>query len=155
MLKRILFQRQRPSARSLFLYYDADCGFCTMTARWLDRLDILGSLEFRTALDAGARHAGLRQYNLDQAVYLLTPAGTAYGGFYAVRQLALRLPLLWPLGPLLWIPGSAFFGVRLYRWVAEHRGGFSRCTGRSCQIPATRQVTTASTPDRPGLEGNP
>lgn len=127
MVKWFSFRRKGASAQRSLLYYDTQCGFCVVVVRWLDRSDIFGSLEFRTSLDAAARRAGLDQADLNRAAFLVTPAGATYEGFYAFRQLALRLPLLWPLAPLAWTPGSAFFGVPLYRWIAEHRGAISQC----------------------------
>jgi predicted DCC family thiol-disulfide oxidoreductase YuxK len=91
------------------------------------RLDLLRTLEFRSTLDTPARQAGLDQTQLDRAAWLVTPAGAAYQGFYAFRKLALRLPPLWPVAPLLWMPGVAFWGVRFYRWVADHRTAISGC----------------------------
>jgi predicted DCC family thiol-disulfide oxidoreductase YuxK len=119
-------------SRSL-LYYDAQCGFCVGTARWLHRLDILRSLEFRASLDYEAQQAGLDQDHLDQAACLVTPVGIAHQGFYAFRRLALLLPLLWPLAPIMWMPGVGFLGARIYRWIADHRGLISGCRCWSIQ----------------------
>jgi predicted DCC family thiol-disulfide oxidoreductase YuxK len=119
--------RKGSPARPSLLYYDARCSFCVSLARWLRRLDLFRTLELRSTLDTTARQAGLDQTNLDRAAWLVTPAGVAYQGFYAFRKLALRLPPLWPAAPLLWLPGMSFWGVRLYRWVADHRGSISGC----------------------------
>lgn len=108
------------------LYYDARCAFCLTTVRWLRRLDFFRRLDCRASQDQLANQAGLNQFDLGQAAVLLSPSGGTYHGFYAFRQLALLLPLLWPLAPLLWLPGAACVGVRLYRWVAGHRGAISR-----------------------------
>ena len=142
--------RQGTSARLALVYYDAQCGLCLATARWLGRLDLFGSLELRASLDAPARQAGLDQADLDRSAWLLTPAGTAYEGFYAFRRLALHLPTLWPVAPLLWLPGVSFGSVRLYRWVADHRATISRCR----QSPETdHPATTAAATNRLGGPG--
>lgn len=127
MRKSLFSKRKANPAKPSLLYYDARCSFCVSLARWVGRLDLLRTLEFRSTLDSSARQAGLDQTHLDRAAWLVTPAGVTYPGFYAFRKLALRLPLLWPVAPLLWLPGMAFWGVRLYRWVADHRGAISGC----------------------------
>jgi predicted DCC family thiol-disulfide oxidoreductase YuxK len=119
-------QKGRPAGPSL-LYYDGQCSLCVTLAHWLGRLDLLRTLELRSTLDTPARQAGLDQIHLDRAAWLVTPAGVTYQGFYAFRRLALRLPPLWPIVPLLWLPGVSFWGARLYRWVADHRATISGC----------------------------
>ena len=135
MVKLFSSRQAKLLARPCLVYYDGRCGFCSALARWLRRADIFGTVELRCSLDATARQAGLTQLDLDRAMFLLKPKGAAYEGFYAMRQLVLRLPLLWPLVPFLWLPGSALVGVRFYHWVAEHRGAMSRCTGAVCRLP--------------------
>jgi predicted DCC family thiol-disulfide oxidoreductase YuxK len=125
--KTFFAKRKGAPAEPALLYYDARCGFCVSLARWVGRLDLLRTLELRSTLDTSARQAGLDQTHLDRAAWLITPAGVSYQGFYAFRKLALRLPPLWPVAPLLWLPGMSFWGVRLYRWVADHRVGIFGC----------------------------
>ena len=101
-----MYMARPGKSRHTLVYYDAGCGLCRATLRWLARLDVFGSLEFRSALDDAARQAGLCHADLAGAAQLVTPKGKACGGFYAFRQLTLRLPALWPLAPALWLPGA-------------------------------------------------
>jgi len=135
-VSKVLFTRRNaaPTWPDL-LYYDARCSFCVSLARWLGRLDRHHTLEFRSTLDIPARQAGLTQAHLDQALWLVTPTGPSCSGFHAFRKLATRLPPLWPIAPLLWLPGMVFWGTRLYRWVADHRTTVSGC--RQCGTPAS------------------
>ena len=135
MVKVLSSRQAKLVAGPCLVYYDGQCGFCSALARWLRPGDIFSTVELRRSLDATARQAGLTQLDLDRSMFLLKPNGAAYEGFYAMRQLVVRLPLFWPLVPFLWLPGSALVGVRLYHWVAEHRGPISRCPGAVCRLP--------------------
>ena len=65
--------------------------------------------------------------HLDRAAYLDTGRGQLYEGFYSLRMLTLRLPLLVPLAPVLWVPGVSLLGPVVYRWIARNRYVISRC----------------------------
>jgi predicted DCC family thiol-disulfide oxidoreductase YuxK len=53
------------------------------------------------------------------------------GGFYAFRRLTRLLPPLWPLLPLLILPGVNKAGEAVYAWVARNR---TRLPGSVCSI---------------------
>ena len=75
-----------------------------------------------------------------QEMHVLTPdRTTAYSGFRAVRWIAGRVPLLWPLYPLLFIPGMARLGQRLYLWIAKNRFHLLPCRDGVCTIPPKRK----------------
>ena len=67
---------------------------------------------------------------------LIEPDGWLTEGFFAVRRLSLRLPLLWPIAPLVWVPGMGWLGQRAYDGVANRRYLFH--TGTLCE---TNQCT--------------
>jgi hypothetical protein len=74
-----------------------------------------------------------------EEMHLVTPDGSClYHGFGAVRWLAWRLPLLWPVAPLLYIPGVPALGQKLYLWVARHRFQLVPCHGGVCTLPGHR-----------------
>ena len=109
------------------LYYDPHCRLCVAVSRLVRSLDFLERLEFRTGLDDAAAAARLQADDLHRAAYLITPDGAAYEGFFAFRQLTLRLPALWLLVPLAWLPGAALAGVAAYRWISDHRTRMFGC----------------------------
>lgn len=111
------------------LYYDNKCGLCVTTARWVARLDLFQRIELRGSFDDTARTAGITEADIDRSMYLVCPSGVNFAGFHAIRQILLRLPAMWPVVPLAWIPTSASVGNRLYRWVAGHRASLSRRDG--------------------------
>ena len=107
--------------------YDGDCGFCTRTVMVIARWNALGLIEFvnyRQGLDPVApdhRH-GVALADCERELQYCNPRA-AYGGFFAFRALARALPIAWPVLALLYLPGAAWTGVRVYRWVAAGRMG--------------------------------
>jgi hypothetical protein len=76
----------------------------------LQSLDLLGRFQF-FAEEGCAPGAG--------AWSIFLPSGAALTGVAALRRLAGGIPLLWPIGCALRIPGSARLGRRLLRTFAE------------------------------------
>lgn len=72
------------------------------------------------------------------ALHLAAPDGTIYRGPEAVRHTLLLLPLLTPLGALMYLPGMMTLAHPVYNWVARHRylfGGTTRaCDDGTCAI---------------------
>ena len=58
---------------------------------------------------------------LRHSMHVIGPDRRAYRGFFAFRALAGRLPALWPLVPILYLPGVPFIGTRIYAGVARNR----------------------------------
>ena len=96
--------------------------------RWLKRMDWFDRLTFRSFQALEQPPQGLSWRDLDNAAYLDdTGHGDLHGGFYAFRQLTIRLLPLMPLAPLFWFPGIRFIGVAVYGWIARHRYHISAC----------------------------
>jgi predicted DCC family thiol-disulfide oxidoreductase YuxK len=119
--------------------YDGDCPLCRKTTAILNRLDWFGRLAFHNCRDAAhipANAAHLDAARMIQEMHVLTPDRRhALAGFRAVRWIAGRIPLLWPLYPLLFVPGMARLGQRLYLWVARNRFHLVPCRAGVCTIP--------------------
>ena len=103
--------------------FDGLCVFCRRSVRVLRVLDLRRRLVFHDSTD---RKLVLRQLpalagaDLDAAMWALT-RGRTYRGFYAFRRIAWAVPPLWPLVPLLHLPGVSVVGERVYDWVARNR----------------------------------
>jgi hypothetical protein len=69
-----------------------------------------------------------------------------YHGFAALRWLAWRLPLLWPVLPLLYLPGVPALGQRLYLWVARNRFRLVPCHGGVCETGGRGRFETGPYP---------
>jgi predicted DCC family thiol-disulfide oxidoreductase YuxK len=121
------------------ILYDGDCALCRKTTSILRRLDWLGRLAFHNGRDAAgipANTARLHAGRMIQEMHVLTPdRKQALSGFRAVRWIAGRVPVLWPLYPLLFVPGMARLGQRLYLWVARNRFRLVPCRDGVCTIP--------------------
>ncbi|MBV9125930.1 MAG: DUF393 domain-containing protein [Planctomycetes bacterium] len=128
-----------PASGKAIVLYDGQCPLCLKGIALLKRLDWLGRLTFRNARDR--KHLPAHEPPLDperllEEMHLLTPEGyQLLHGFTALRWMAWRLPLLWPLAPFLYLPGIPPLGQRLYLWVARHRFHLVPCHGGICTLP--------------------
>ncbi len=106
------------------MIYDGRCGFCVRSMAWLLAHDGLGQIrvrDFRTRPSSVVSDA-----QLEKALYLVLPDGRALPGFEAYRHVVPRVPGLWWLVPLFYVPLlSRMVGHRVYDWVATNRGRLS------------------------------
>jgi len=89
-------------------------------------LDRLGRIEFLDVTtewdDIAARYPQLLQDACLVDMHAIDRNdGRVLTGFEAYRSLAWVLPLAWLTLPLLYVPGVAAIGRRVYRYVADHR----------------------------------
>jgi predicted DCC family thiol-disulfide oxidoreductase YuxK len=116
--------------------YDGQCPLCLKSVAILRRLDWLRRLRYADArAPLPDATPALNPERLLQEMHLLTPGRRVYHGFAAFRWMAWRLPLLWAIAPLLYVPGVPWLGQRLYLWVARHRLQLVPCHGGVCTIP--------------------
>lgn len=121
------------------IVYDGHCRFCTQQVRRLDRLDRRGRLAFISLHDPRVAELlpDVTHEQLMEHLYLVDRQGRRYVGAEAFRYLSTRLWPLWPLAPLLWIPGSLPLWQACYRWVARQRyrwGRVDSCDDDACEI---------------------
>ena len=114
-----------------WLFWDAECGFCTRIARWLAPILERRGLALAPLQDprVGAL-LGLSQQELMREMRLLLADGRQYGGADAAVALAREI---WWARPLVWlakIPGAMEPLRAGYRWVAERRN----CAAASCAM---------------------
>jgi predicted DCC family thiol-disulfide oxidoreductase YuxK len=119
--------------------YDGDCPLCRKTTSILKRLDWFHRLALHNCRDTAhipKNTAHLDSARMIQEMHVLTPdRGHALSGFRAVRWIAGRIPLMWSLYPLLFIPGMPSLGQRLYLWIARNRFKLVPCRDGVCTIP--------------------
>jgi predicted DCC family thiol-disulfide oxidoreductase YuxK/uncharacterized membrane protein YphA (DoxX/SURF4 family) len=122
----------------LTIGYDGSCGICRKTVASLGTLSLPGALRFVNVLDAEAcRDAGLGGFD---TTHLLTDmhlrdGDEVFRGYHAYRRLAWRVPPLWPVLPLLYLPPVKYVGSRIYGRVAWSRS----CSSQAAQAaPAGR-----------------
>jgi predicted DCC family thiol-disulfide oxidoreductase YuxK len=119
--------------------YDGQCRLCQRSVALLRRLDWRGRLAFRDARDPSGRPTSPAPLKLDRLLFemhVVTPdRRRVFAGFDAFRWIAGRLPALWLLVPLLYVPGVPTLGRRIYLWVAKNRYNLVPCADGQCALP--------------------
>jgi predicted DCC family thiol-disulfide oxidoreductase YuxK len=128
-------------AGARIVVYDGRCSFCQGQMRILRSLDIFDSLRYLSLHDprTGELLPEMSFEALMQAMVVVGPDRRRYTGAVAVRHLSRSLPALWPLAPLLHIPGSFGLWSALYDTVARVRYRISgvHCEDRgTCRLPS-------------------
>jgi len=119
--------------------YDGQCNFCRSQINILRRLDSRHRLDFVSLHDprVATDYPSLTTDQLMEQMWIVTTAGVMHGGAYAVRYLSRKLPILWPIAPLLHFPFSMPLWCFLYRQIAKRR---YRIAGRDCDEGGTCSV---------------
>jgi len=123
--------------------YDGECPLCRKTTGILKRFDWLHLLHFHNCRDTAgipANSAHLDPAHMIAEMHVLSPnRKQALSGFQAVRWIAGRIPLMWPVYPLLFIPGIPRLGQMIYLWIARNRFQLLPCHDGICSIPPKRK----------------
>jgi predicted DCC family thiol-disulfide oxidoreductase YuxK len=147
-------QMQRSRA---MLLYDGQCPLCRRSVAILKKLDWFRRIDYRDARDEANIPSvipPLQAARLLEEMHLVTPDGRrVYHGFGAFRWLAWRMPLLWLVAPLLYLPGVPQFGQRVYLWVARNRFQLVPCRDGVCELP--RKPATSFSANLSGNNGEP
>ena len=129
-------------AKHLVLY-DDQCPLCVFQMKMLTWLDWLHVARVVPLSSPEAREAatGVEPEQLRAAMHVVTSSGKLHRGARSIRFLALRMPLLLPLGLLLWVPGVIWIAEIVYAWVAKNRLVLSRVFGckDACAIMPSRK----------------
>lgn len=121
--------------------YDGDCNFCTGQVERLARWDGTGKrLAFVSLHDpvVAKRWPDLTYDMLMEQMYVVDQQGNRYGGAAAFRYLTTRLPRLWPLAPIMYLPFTLPIWQWGYRQVAKQRykiaGKKGDCDSGACEV---------------------
>lgn len=163
----LLTDPDEASGRDVVIY-DGNCQLCTGGVRWLASIDkwtemVLwpSRLSFLSLHDPRVheRFPDLSHDRLMEEMVVVDRHGNRFGGSDAVRFFTRRLPPLWPLMPLLHVPGSAWLWRRLYRLLAANRYRWNRhnCDNGSCAIHFGAEkkptpVSVSAPPTPPGQD---
>ena len=113
------------------MLYDNECPLCTFQMKLLTWLDWFALAEYLPISDPRTKILApqLSPETLNAAMHCVTPEGTIHRGARCIRHLCCRMPLLFPLGLLLWIPGIIWIAEIVYRTVSRNRYLLSRLFG--------------------------
>ena len=130
---------RRPACEPLrTVIFDGDCAFCLRSIALGRRLDWWRRMEWRARLEPGVRERfpQLSQEETQRRMVSIRPDGRTYGGFFAIRDIMLHLPLTLLPALLLYLPGMSCIGVPCYRWIASNRHRFGGAREEACSVKA-------------------
>lgn len=121
--------------KTLDIIYDGQCGFCVRSLIVVRAFDIYRTLRFHDSHqpETFEQFPALSREETDAAMYVVAEGEPSYSGFFAFRRLIWNSPLSWILLPVFYFPGAAFFGPRIYAWVARNRSSFG-CESNICDL---------------------
>lgn len=124
------------TATQIVVLYDGQCNFCTGQVKNLARLDGRDRLRFVSLHDpvVARDYPDLSFEQLMEQMWVIAYDGRRFGGADAIRYLSRQLPMLWPLAPLMHIPGTMPLWRYLYRQIAKRR---YKIAGRNCDEGGT------------------
>ena len=100
--------------------YDNTCQFCTSAKLDMEKIDRKKKLKW-----VGISNFNYKQYKLKKDDLLgemhLISNGKVYKGYYAWKQIARKIPLIYPVYLISLLPGVDFVGNKMYKAIAKHR----------------------------------
>ncbi len=134
-----------PAQRRPILLYDGDCGFCTQSARLVERwIPTTAAVEPWQFADLAA--IGTTATQAQDEVLWFAGDGRSYGGAQAIARLLQDAGGAWAiLGALIRVPPIRWIAHVVYRVVAANRYRLPGGTP-ACALPAEQ---------RPGRSGRP
>lgn len=121
-----------------WLFFDAECAFCTRIARWLAPIMERRGLALAPLQDPRvAALLGLPPERLLFEIRFLLSDGRQYGGADAAVALAREI---WWARPVVWLAKSVWVMTAMrsmYRWIAVRR----RCAAMHCPANAVSRQT--------------
>ncbi len=109
-------------AGKLKVYYDGRCAFCQWAERVTLRFDADQRLQFRDCNEPEiAAETPFSRDQLSHRMYVLTPDGGWYAGYFGWVRIVESLPKWSWMAPLLRVWPLNWLGSRLYQLIANHR----------------------------------
>ena len=118
----------------LTFFYDQQCPLCNRTKIIIEHLDVFNAIQFKGVQTYASDEIMLKNKSMDDLldnIYSVSKDGKVYEGVDTYRQVFLKIPLLFILSILLFIPGFYHIGKYIYKLVAKNRF-VDRCTEDNC-----------------------
>jgi predicted DCC family thiol-disulfide oxidoreductase YuxK len=129
--------------RKHVIFYDDRCPMCTFQSKVLSWLDWFNCLSLRPISDplTAELMPGVPREDMMAAMHCVSTRGSITKGARAIRFAALRLPLLVPIGVVLWVPGVIWIAEKVYQAVSRNRYVLSKLFGckDACAIMPARK----------------
>ena len=100
--------------------YDNRCLFCINTKNKVDKLDKKKRLKWVGIDSFDYKKYNLKKEDLLEEMYLIAD-DKIYKGYYTWKFIAKKIPLLFPLYIISFIPGVDFIGDKVYKLISKHR----------------------------------
>jgi predicted DCC family thiol-disulfide oxidoreductase YuxK len=137
------FATTDPAPGKSIMLYDGMCRLCLAGVRNLKRLDWLKRLHYQDCRDIDRLPPSavpLDPQRLLEEMHVVTPdRQRVHAGYAAFRFMAWRLPLTWPIAPLMYVPGIPWLGSKLYLWIARNRYDLVPCKDGACQLHSPKR----------------
>jgi predicted DCC family thiol-disulfide oxidoreductase YuxK len=129
-----------PRPAELTVFYDADCGLCTMTARILHAIDTRRRVRLTPLQRFASRDPGApNRRQLLERLHARDVRGRWFAGADAILRIGAVIPLLVPLSLVGRLPGGRAAAEAGYALVADHRDAIGRWLGVDrCRINPDR-----------------
>ncbi|MFE4080510.1 thiol-disulfide oxidoreductase DCC family protein [Paenarthrobacter sp. YIM B13468] len=115
------------------LIYDADCGFCTRSAKWLAGEGKVSIKSWQSIRDLEA--LGLTEEMVEAAAYWADDGVVTAGAESAIAQALITKGSGWQLaGRFILLPGVHFVAARVYKVIAKNRHAMPGGTD-ACRLP--------------------
>jgi predicted DCC family thiol-disulfide oxidoreductase YuxK len=118
----------------LTFFYDEECPLCNRTRIILSHLDFFEAIEFKGVQTFGFADNRLKHYSKDELldnIYSITKKNRVLSGVDTYKKSFKYIPLLFPLGILINLPGIYHLTKATYKLIAENRV-VDRCTEENC-----------------------
>ncbi len=128
------------------LIYDGDCGFCTVSARWIETRLGPGYPVVPWQSLRSLDPFKLTEADVTEAAWWIDVRGDAHGGARAIARSLLACHRPWPVvGRLLLLPPASWLAPVVYRWIARNRHRLPGATD-ACRIEDAPRPSTSGAP---------
>lgn len=137
---RSLVAGRPPGQAAGTVLFDGGCPRCRRSVALIVAADpdhVVAPVDL-TAVDVRSVHPSLTPEACMRAMHLVRADGAVRVGYDALGTIARWLPLYWPAGWLMALPGVAALGRRAYDSLAASRPRDVPCTDEVCSLPETR-----------------
>ncbi|WP_165364299.1 thiol-disulfide oxidoreductase DCC family protein [Sporolactobacillus sp. THM19-2] len=126
------------TADKLIILYDNWCPLCVGIKNHLEKLDWLSRLKLIGFRDQeNLKDLAADGKNLAKRLHVISgKTSEIFSGIDAVMAITLRVPLLLPAWPVLYLLNKMGLGSRLYDWIATRRKiiPVGRCKDENCRL---------------------